>query len=115
MKLLFDENLSPRLVRALSDVYAGSAHVYETGLHAVDDAAIWTFAANHGYMVVSKDADFYQRSLVFGAPPKVVWVRVGNGPTGQVARLLRENRDLILRFQADPETALLVLPPRAVL
>lgn len=115
MKLLFDENLSPRLVRLLSDVYPGSAHVYGTGLHAADDSAIWTFAAHHGYMVASKDADFYQRSLVFGAPPKVVWVRVGNGPTGRVAQLLRENRDLVLRFQTDPETALLVLPLHAVL
>lgn len=75
MKLLFDENLSFRLARILADVYPGSAHVRDLGLLGTEDRRIWTFAAESGFIVTSKDADFYQRGVVLGAPPKVIWLR----------------------------------------
>ena len=65
MKLLLDQNLSPRLVTILSAVYPGSTHVRTVGLHAADDDRVWTYAAEQGFVIVSKDADFHQRS--FGA------------------------------------------------
>jgi predicted nuclease of predicted toxin-antitoxin system len=78
MKLLFDQNLSPRLPHLLADLYAESAHVREVGLREATDLTIWQFAQANGYVIVSKDSDFQQRSLLQGAPPKFIWLRVGN-------------------------------------
>ena len=75
MKLLFDQNLSPRLPAGLADVFLGSTHVALVGLGSADDSAVWEYARAHGYVVVSKDADFNELSIVRGSPPKVVWVR----------------------------------------
>ncbi|HEU4556605.1 MAG TPA: DUF5615 family PIN-like protein [Longimicrobium sp.] len=74
MKLLFDQNLSPRLVRLLADVYPGCSHTHRLGMDEAEDVEIWDFAAAEGWTVVSKDADFAQRSMRFGAPPKVIWM-----------------------------------------
>ena len=109
MKLLFDENLSYRLVPALSDLYPGSAHVRDVGLLGAEDGRIWPFAGEHDFLLVSKDTDFYQRSLVFGAPPKVIWLRIGNGPTRVVADLLRSRHIVVRRFAEDRESAFLTL------
>jgi predicted nuclease of predicted toxin-antitoxin system len=75
MKLLFDQNLSPRLVSMLSDQYPGCAHVEAHALDQATDEAVWMFARTHGYTLVTKDSDFHELSLLRGAPPKVVWIR----------------------------------------
>lgn len=63
----------------------------------------------HGFVIVSKDSDFHQRSLVFGHPPKVIWVRLGNCSTADIERLLRHNETTIRTFDANPEGAFLGL------
>jgi predicted nuclease of predicted toxin-antitoxin system len=68
MKLLFDENLSPNLVRLLDDLFPNSVHVRDIGLKAADDPQVWDYAKGNGLIIVSKDADMHQRSFVFGAP-----------------------------------------------
>lgn len=77
MKLLFDENLSHKLVQLLEDLFPNSIHVREVGLKAADDPLVWEYAKDNGLILVSKDADMHQRSFLFGPPPKVVWVRLG--------------------------------------
>ncbi len=89
MKLLLDENLSPRLIEFLSDLCPGSAHVHQCGLGSADDAAIWEHAKTNGFPIVSKDSDFEVRSVLLGLPPKIVWVGAGNGTTEEVERFLR--------------------------
>ena len=89
MKLLLDENLSPRLCEALADVFVGSVHVRQVGLKSADDPEVWAYASEHGFAVVTKDADFRQRSFLLGLPPKVRWVRLGNCSTRAVESLLR--------------------------
>ena len=78
MRLLLDQNLSPRLVTGLADLYPESVHVRDVGLQMADDETIWAYAEQHGLAILSKDADFHQRSFVRGHPPKVVWIRRGN-------------------------------------
>ncbi len=107
MKLLFDENLSHRLVHVLEDTYPGSAHVRDLGLLGAADRLIWKVAADQGFLLTSKDTDFYQRSLVHGAPPKVIWLRVGNASTAGVAALLRERYVVVRRFAEDAEATFL--------
>ncbi len=109
MKLLFDENMSPRLVAELADAFPGSVHVRDIGLDRATDAAIWTFALAHDLTIVSKDSDFHQMSFVRGPTPKVIWIRRGNCTTADIEALLRSNRAAILAFGTEVETAFLVL------
>ncbi|HED03224.1 MAG TPA: hypothetical protein ENI60_00400 [Candidatus Fraserbacteria bacterium] len=89
MKLLFDQNLSHRLVSVLASLYPGSVHVRDLGLKTADDDAVWKYALEHGFTIASKDADFRQRSFLFSHPPKVVWIRLGNCSTQDIEALLR--------------------------
>lgn len=110
MSLLFDQNLSRRLVGLLATEYPGSEHVEGAGLLRADDMTVWNYAAGRGLTVVSKDSDFRHLALVHGPPPKVIWLRVGNGPTAAVAALLRSRVADVQAFVAAPALALLVLP-----
>ncbi len=109
MKLLIDENLSPRLVQALESDYPSSAHVRSLGLRAATDAMIWERARQEAAAIVSKDNDFRQLSFVHGAPPKVIWLSVGNAGTEAILPFLRSQRAEIRAFEADAEASLLVL------
>jgi predicted nuclease of predicted toxin-antitoxin system len=109
VRLLFDENLSHRLVRELADVYPDSAHVRDVGLRGAEDRRIWDYAAERDLLLTSKNTDFYQRSLVFGAPPKVIWLRIGNAPTLAIVELLRHRRPVIRSFYEDTEATFLPL------
>jgi predicted nuclease of predicted toxin-antitoxin system len=110
MSLLFDQNLSHRLPALLAAEFPGSEHVRAAGLASADDQAVWQYAARRGLMIVSKDVDFMHRALLYGHPPKVLWVRIGNGPTAAVAALLRTRHADVLTFAADPVASFLVLP-----
>ncbi|MEO7085158.1 MAG: DUF5615 family PIN-like protein [Gemmatimonadaceae bacterium] len=98
MKLLFDENLSVRLGRDLTDLYLESTHVITLGLGGAGHAAIWVRAAADGFVLVTKDEDFQRLSVLRGAPPKVIWIRLGNCTTPDVSRLLRFRREQIHAF-----------------
>ncbi|MEE8169733.1 MAG: DUF5615 family PIN-like protein [Phycisphaerae bacterium] len=78
MKLLFDQNLSHRLVGKLQRIYPESAHARRIGMASATDEEVWQYARSHGYLIVTKDADLHERSLLFGHPPKIIWVRRGN-------------------------------------
>ncbi|WP_207711814.1 DUF5615 family PIN-like protein [Sulfobacillus harzensis] len=82
---MFDENLSFRLVEQLADVYPHSLHVRDVGLTGRPDEEIWRYAVRQNCAIVTKDIDFYQRSMLRGAPPKVIWVRIGNATTRAIA------------------------------
>lgn len=101
MKLLFDQNLSHKLVRALADIFPDSIHVRDVGLKAADDGLIWDYAKGNDFIIVSKDSDFYQRSLLFGHPPKVIWIRRGNCSTIDIDNILRKHFDDIEAFNQD--------------
>jgi predicted nuclease of predicted toxin-antitoxin system len=101
VKLLFDENISPKLVATLANVYPGSAHVRTVGLRAAEDARIWDYAHAQGFAIASKDTDFRERSYVEGFPPKIIWLDVGNAGTAAIAELLRNAHERIGRFERE--------------
>ena len=103
MKLLFDQNLSHRLPARLGDLFPDSAHVRAAGLEQADDRQIWEYAKANGYGIVSQDADFSERSRLYGAPPKVVWLRCGNQTPQQVEKILRGHFELIRELIQNPE------------
>jgi predicted nuclease of predicted toxin-antitoxin system len=109
VKLLLDENLSPRLVASLSDLYPGLEHVHECNLGRADDKAVWEYAKEHGFVIVSKDSDFFERSVLYSNPPKIIWVRIGNCSTDEIEKLLRFASESIRNFvENDQETCLLL-------
>ncbi len=110
MKLLFDENLSHHLTRRLADLYPASLHVRDSGLKEAEDEEIWQYARQNDFVIVSKDSDFWHRSFLYGHPPKFIWLRVGNCPTGTIEELLRRNSIRIHEFEREAATALLILP-----
>ena len=84
-------------------------HVRDVGLEAVDDPVVWDYAGKHGLTIVSKDSDFNSLSFLFGAPPKVIWIQLGNCSTRDVETVLRSRHGDVLAFVGDPEETLLVL------
>jgi len=109
VKLLFDQNLSRHLTTFAASLFPGSGHVKDFGLVRESDDAIWSFAARHGFAIVTKDSDFIHRALLLGPPPKVIHMRVGNCPTGVIERLLRDRAGEIRRFLSDPVESLLTM------
>jgi predicted nuclease of predicted toxin-antitoxin system len=109
MKLLFDHNLSPRLVGRLFDLFPDASHVSLAGLDQASDLEVWDHACAHDFAIVSKDSDFDDLSLLRGFPPKVVWLRTGNCTTHQIEAILRYHHALILAFGDDPSVGVLVI------
>ena len=91
MKLLLDENLSRRLVPFLQAAYPGTTQVVLIGLERADDRSIWQYARDHDFVIVTKDADYYDLSLLLGAPPNVIWLQTGNTDKTTVLRKLTAN------------------------
>ncbi len=108
MKLLFDENLSPKLPELLAAKFPGSQHVREFGLKGRTDEEIWRHAGGNGFTLVSKDKDFYQRAVLFGAPPKFIWLGLGNCTRADLLALIQRHEGDILAFATSPEAVLVL-------
>ncbi|MDS3860361.1 DUF5615 family PIN-like protein [Thermosynechococcaceae cyanobacterium BACA0444] len=102
MKLLFDQNLSHKLIPRLVDLFPESSHVQLHGLQEKTDTDIWVFARKNGFCIVTQDADFAERSRLYGSPPKVLWLRCGNAPTDRVELLIRSGLAAIQELELNP-------------
>jgi predicted nuclease of predicted toxin-antitoxin system len=109
VRLLFDENISVRLVQALADVFPGSSHVNLDQLQRSDDFTIWQHARDNGFVLVTQDSDFNDLAQVRGVPPKIVWLRCGNQKTSTIETIMRKNVAAITAFYADVDAACLEL------
>jgi len=109
VKLLLDQNLSPRLVQHLSDLYPGSEHIYLAGLDRASDVLLWDYARQNGFTFVTKDADFCEMSEVLGTPPKVIWLRLGNCSTNQIESILRQHHGAIVGLAENANAHVLTL------
>ena len=93
----------------LASSFPGSAHVRDVGMKGKSDHQIWTFAADNGFAIATKDDDFRGLSLLRGSPPKVIWLVVGNTSTAEIRRILLAHANAIESFICEPTTALLTL------
>ena len=109
MKLLFDQNLAPRLVDLLGDVFPQSSHVQSAGLDRATDEAVWRFALAHSFTIVTKDSDFQERSQVIRPAPCVVWIRRGNCSTTEIEAMLRKHAVAIAALGHAQEAEFLIL------
>jgi predicted nuclease of predicted toxin-antitoxin system len=103
LKLLFDQNLSRKLVNRLADSFPESSHVQFHGLAEKTDTEIWEFAKQNDFCIVTQDADFAERSRLYGSPPKVLWLRCGNAPTSQIEALIRAGEKAIKILLTDSD------------
>jgi predicted nuclease of predicted toxin-antitoxin system len=115
MKLLLDENLSPKLVKVLSDIFPGTQHVEGCGMSASGDSEIWEFAKANGYAILSKDRDFVERASLLGWPPKVIWLHVGNCTTAEIERVIRNSAQPIRDFLDHAQDTCLEITRRSAL
>lgn len=109
MKLLLDENLSDRIVYRIIGLYPDSQHVKTLALTNTDDDVIWEYAKANDFVIVSKNYDFYQRSLLYGHSPKFIYLRIGNSPTSRIIEILRDNFDTIAQFGYRESASMLML------
>jgi predicted nuclease of predicted toxin-antitoxin system len=109
MKLLFDHNLSPRLVNLLADLHPNSQHVFLLGMDQANDQQIWDYASQHDFTIVTRDSDYNDLSLMRGFPPKVIWIRRGNCSTQTIAQIVRSATDMIQRLAQDSSISVLTL------
>ena len=103
MKLLFDQNISFRILKQISDAFPESKQVKEVGLENASDSEIWEFARKNKYDIVTFDSDFYDLSVMKGIPPKIIWLRIGNTSTINITKVLIDNQDLIREFIQSPD------------
>ncbi len=108
MKLLFDQNLSQKLVSLLADLFPGSQHVRNLGMREAADPEIAAYAKQNGFAVVTKDSDFllhaYGHSQV-----KVIWLQLPNCRTSRVHEVLRRHAIRVSEFWGDPRATLLTI------
>ena len=107
MKPLLDQNLSFRLLEELEPIYPGSTQVKLINLDQTDDLGVWRFARDNDFTIVTKDSDFHEFSLVYGSPPKVIWLKCGNKPRSYVLGLLLDNQDAVTAFFKDDQSSCL--------
>lgn len=110
MKLLLDENLSPRLAPRLSSLFPGLTHVRDVGLNRASDETIWEWAKRNSFTIVTTDSDFVALSAGRGWPPKVVHLEECDFPLRTIEELLRQNAVRISEFDKDSRKG--VLPVR---
>lgn len=109
MKLLLDQNLSYKLLQNLLEDFPSSTHVRNLKMEKASDTEVWNYAKTNNFIIVSKDADFHQRSFLEGYPPKVIGILTGNSTTNDIEKLLLSNREQIYTFENDSEASFLEL------
>jgi len=107
MKLLFDQNISFRIMRLLPDSFADCRHVRSVGLNNCNDNEVWQFAKQNGFTVVTFDADFFDISVLRNFPPKIIWLRTGNLTTFEIAERILFNSSNIIAFINNPDQSCL--------
>ena len=111
MKLLLDENLSRRLVPFLQHDYPGSNQVVLLGMESASDKEVWQKARDDGYVIVTRDADFQELSLVWGQPPKVIRLKTLNQSRAATLKVLIDNRGVIVESLVSHDLASVEIVP----
>lgn len=109
MKLLFDQNLSPKLIFWLKDSFPGSKHLQDLGLNEASDKEVWLFAKDNNFIIISKDTDFINLHSINGFPPKIIWLKKGNCSTRSIYQIIYKHTNRIKTFIRDSNHGILIL------
>jgi predicted nuclease of predicted toxin-antitoxin system len=102
VKLLFDQNISFKVAQQLSPLFPDCEQLRNLKLENKSDREIWDFAKLSHYAIVTFDADFYDLVTLYGHPPKVIWLRIGNTTSKNLIAVLQSHADIIKSFLTDP-------------
>ena len=102
MKLIFDQNISHRILKILAEDFTGSTSVKSENLIDSSDIVIWEFAKKSNYIIVTQDSDFNDFNSLYGFPPKIIWIRTGNLKTEELANILKNHIAEIKDFESNP-------------
>lgn len=97
-KLLFDQNLSYRIIKHIEQLFPNSAHVRLLKLDHADDLEVWKYAKENGFHIVTQDSDFNDINTLNGYPPKIIRINTGNAATQKIIELILKKNDLIQNF-----------------
>ncbi len=103
MKLLFDQNISYKIIAKLSTHFPDSMHVRESKMQESSDREIWEYAKANSFTIVTYDSDFSNLVSILGHPPKVIWIKSGNNSTDFLTSLLVNHADIINEFISSKE------------
>ena len=98
MKLLLDENLSRRIIPMIQDAYPESSQIALEGMESANDKAVWAYAQQQGFILVTQDSDFNEMSVLYGHPPKVIWLKCGNQPRKRIVEILLSIQEDVKAF-----------------
>ncbi len=107
MKILLDQNLSFKLCSKLKDIFPEITHTKDVSLETADDEEVWLYAKLNSYILITKDADFIEKAVIKGHPPKVIWIKAGNCSTNKIEELLRKKKREIEDFTFDKDNSVL--------
>lgn len=102
MSLLFDQNISFRIIQKIKEDFPNSKQVRELGLEESSDDKIWKIAKENNFTVVTFDSDFFEISNLKGHPPKIIWLRTGNTTTKNIIEILQQKKEIIIDFISNP-------------
>jgi len=103
MKLLFDQNISYRILKKLPETYSGSSHVKTEDLMNSSDFEIWEYAKLHQFIIVTQDSDFNDLYLLKGFPSKILWFQTNNLRTDELVLILKNRQNDVLDFSNNDE------------
>ena len=106
-KLLFDNNISHRVLARISDIFLDTTHVMLENLDESSDEIVWYFARRNDYAIVTKDSDFNDLAIHKGTPPKIIWIKLGNCKVVEIENILRKNLEVINAFLDEADSAIL--------
>jgi predicted nuclease of predicted toxin-antitoxin system len=101
--LLFDQNISHKILKLLPELYIESSSVKQENLINATDKQIWKYAKRNGFTIFTQDSDFNDLNILYGFPPKIIWLRTGNLNTKSIVRVLIDNQDEISNFSINEE------------
>lgn len=107
MRLLFDQNISFKIIKKISEYFPQAKQIRSTGLENSSDLQIWEYSKTNNYCIVTFDSDFIDLTNLKGFPPKIIWLRIGNTTTENIALTLIKNKNRIEEFISNPELAFL--------
>ncbi|MBU4017422.1 DUF5615 family PIN-like protein [Patescibacteria group bacterium] len=108
-KLLFDQNLSYRIIKEIGHLFPNSSHVCLLKLDKADDLTIWNYAKEHGFHIVTQDSDFNDTNILYGYPPKIIRIHTGNTATNTIIELIQKKNEAIQNFLDNEKTGFLEL------
>lgn len=108
MKLIFDNNISYKIIKKLDLPNTETIHVSNTSLSKpAADVDIWKYAKQNDYTIITFDIDFEELSILQSFPPKVILLKLGNSSTEFIANYLKNNFSVVEEFIANESLGLL--------